>query len=367
MKMVRIFVGVITCHAALGQTAVTLEESSGAAGLSKTIAVQLSSAQPVVGFQMDVEVLSTEVQMGALLPGTVLEGTHTLDQDSIAPARVRVLVDSPTNEALSQSGTAIKIPLTFLGDVPEDEQSVRITSALFALANGTLVPTRLLPFGRLTEPVVQTTFSIHELHDGVKLRVLAFDTDQEVGTVTFSIDGVALPPVTAPPFETLWFPERPGVQQLEVTLIDNDGQSQTLPAQELEIINPATYQQWAVSMFGTTQTDLAVIGPMADPFNRGVTNLESFFFGRTATDFPPQEITVDASAGPTAPVVVFRTPVSTGEVSFVLEESNNLDDWAPVSDPDSITFSQEGLFQVYRHSGRINGHFYRLRLRKLSQ
>lgn len=305
-------------------TTLTLGESSGAAGGSRSVPLHFESTDAVAAIQLDID--HAGGTLGDPLPGTAAEG-HLFDSERVQ-GKLRAVVCTGDNSPLA-SGTLMEIPVNFTTNVPETQRSLSLGNVILSDPDGGSVQAFLMPFGRISQPASGTVFA-DSFIEGLKIDAVALDTDKGVSSVEFKVDGQSIGLSTTAPFSLRWHPTAEGSYVITALVTDDDGNQIELAPKPVSVGLLTGYESWAVAYFGEDAGDPLIAGRQADPNRNGLPNIFEFALGRnplvhTAAGLPLPEIkTLGESDYLT---ISFRLPVSVDGVSYRVEVSDNLKTW----------------------------------------
>jgi hypothetical protein len=314
--------------AASAATSLTLSESSGAAGTLRDVPLWFETTDTdVVAVQLDLVADGGRALIGTPLLGPAAPA-HTLDSEPVS-GRLRTVVYSMDNSALV-TGRLLEIPLNFLQTVPETERAVSLANVVLSRRNGGSVDARLMPFGRLVAPTDGPVYpSALSSGGGLNIRAIALDTDAEVSSVEFLVNGQSIGLATHAPFALTWTPSAEGGYVIAALVTDSDGNLRELESRSISIALLSSYTAWSSAYFGSG-ADPLVAGLLADPNGNGLVNLFEFALGRDpqvhrADGLPqPEPIVIE---GKTYLSLTYRVPVGARGVAHRVEFSPDLVSW----------------------------------------
>jgi hypothetical protein len=279
----------------------------------------------VVAIQLDLVADGGRASIGTPVLGPAAP-THRLDSESVA-GRLRTVVFSEDNSALV-TGRLLNVPLQFVQTVSETDRGLSLSNVLLSRRNGGSVDARLLPFGRLFTPSDGPVYP-SSFVNGLRISAVAIDTDAEVSSVNFTVNGQSVGISTQAPFALNWAPTAEGEYFIAALVTDSDGNLRELASRSISVELLSSYAMWSETYFGA-DADPLVAGPLADANRNGLMNLFEFALGRNpnvhqADGLPqPEPIEID---GKTYLSLTYRVPVGERGVTHSVEYSPDLVSW----------------------------------------
>jgi len=240
---------------------------------------------------------------------------------------VRTVIYSNDNAAL-RTGVLLDVPLSFSQAVPEVERGLSLSNVLLSRRNGGSVDARLLPFGRIATPASGPVYPA-SLGGGLRISAVALDTDKNVSSVEFKVDGQTVGISTRAPFALHWTPTAEGNYVIAALVTDNDGNLRDLGSRSISVDLLSSYTEWSNTYFGANAVS-ATAGPMADPNGNGLVNLFEYSLGRNPSLHNPDGLPLPEIVkidGEDYLMMTYRLPVGARGVNHRVEYSEDLMNW----------------------------------------
>ena len=323
-----------------GKTSIQLGDSTGTAGNTIDVPLNLFTGDAVSGAQIDLYADPSIAEI-ATITGSLAGTGHIVDSEDFGDGRVRVVVFSQSNDFLF-SEVLIDLQLVLKSTINENDRAVIVESVILADEGAGFVNSALIPHATFSGP---DSSVVYKMGDQVSADSIAFDTNGSVDRVEFLVDGWPVASDTEPPYSGAFPLHYFGNVTISARAVDNDGN--TFQAGEDYIINfPPTFEDWLDVFFSSEeQSDQNIGGLLADIDLDSQATLAEYAMGLhpRRRDGPRVSGFFQNSSSGTYQIGYLR-PFGVSGINYTLQVSENMTDWLAPSPTATMEIIRVGTY-----------------------
>lgn len=318
----------VTVLAALNLAAGTqlqLGDSTGKAGTTFTVSLQLITSDVVSGAQIDLAV-DPAVATVASVSGSDAGANHIVDSEPVdETGRTRVVVYSTSNDALF-SEALLDIQLVLKANVSQNDRSVWVEEVRLSDDSARFVDGSLVPNAIFSAP---DSTVVYKMGDQVGGTAVAYGTGTDVERVEFLVDGWSVVADTGPPYEMNFPIEYFGNITISARAYDKDGHWFESGSETYQVDFPASLQAWLDVFFSTgDQANQNVGALLADLDQDGNSTLLEYVMGlHPRRGDGPRESGFFQDPQSGLYHFGYIRPVGVEGISYTFQVSPDLDNW----------------------------------------
>jgi len=255
---------------------------------AKNLEFSVSLSSTASALQFDVSGAPDGVALSASMMGganTHLVESAVIPQGVAGAGSTRFLIYSPDNSALAAEEVA-KVSVSFPDESPLQSNLLTVDQVVASDAEGERVSASPNFLPRILAQSPSADIAVR-IGTAVGLSAQAIDLDGLVAQTSLLVDSSALATSSGPSAAATWVPSVSRQAPFSVLVTDNTGQSTTgepIQLRGFNFVSLASFKDFQEVLFGEDESDPSIVGPSADPFGIGVSNLLAYYIGLDPED-----------------------------------------------------------------------------------
>ena len=311
------------------RTTLQLSDSTGTAGTTIQVDLQLNTDDPVTAAQIDLFADPNVADITNISSSDAGAG-HIMDMQDLGDGRIRIVVYSSSSELLI-SEVLLDLEVSLQSNVEENDRSIAVEEVVLATNNAQWVHTELVPNAVLTSAPDSSVE--YKMGDEVNASSVAYGTSAELDRVEFLVDGWPAGSDSEPPYSMSFPLHYFGDVTISARAVDKDGNFFVTASEDYVVTFPPTYEDWLDVFFSEAEQGNPDIGGLAaDEDLDLISTLAEYAMGlHPRRRDGPRESGFTQNRQTGGFEFSYLRPSDVVNLSYTVQVSDNLDNWVAIN------------------------------------